>query len=299
MPVQDLHFTRGDRIYNVINTTLISLVLLVVAYPLYFVVIASISDPVLVATGKVNIIPVGLTFDGYVRIMGYSRIWIGYRNTALYTLCGTALNITLTVTAGYTLSRRNLFGRRLLMGLLTFTMYFSGGLVPLYQVVLKLNLINKPVVMIILGAVSIYNVIITRTFFESFLPEELRESAMVDGCNDFRFFLKIALPLATTIIAVLVVFYAVGHWNQFFNGIIFLRNRAYLPLQVFLREILILDQFGDTQQIMFDENATRNALIAMSMKYGIIIVSSLPVLVLYPFMQKYFVKGVMIGAVKG
>ena len=299
MPVHNLNNTAGDRLFNIVNTGLISLILLVVLYPLYFVIIASVSDPVQVANGGVTLLPVQPNLDGYVRILGYSRIWIGYRNTALYTIFGTTLNILLTVTAGYALSRRNLYGRRLLMGILTFTMYFGGGLVPLYQVVLKLNLINKPVVMIILGAVSIYNVIITRTFFESFLPEEIRESAMVDGCNDFRFFLRIALPLATTIIAVLVVFYAVGHWNQFFNGIIFLRKREYLPLQVFLREILILDQFGDTQQVMFDENATRNALIAMSMKYGIIIVSSLPVLMLYPFMQKYFVKGVMIGAVKG
>lgn len=289
---------REDRVLNGTIYAVLGLVLVVVAYPLYFVVIASVSDPMAVNTGSVWLFPRGFTFEGYRRIFWDAELLAGYRNTILYTTAGTALNLVLTLSSGYALSRKDLRGRGVFMGLLAFTMFFSGGLIPLYLLVQKLGLYNKFLVMILPNAVSVWNIVIARTFFASTIPDELHDAGRMDGCSDFRFFLSIVLPLSAALTAVLTVFYAVGHWNAYFNGLIYLRSKERYPLQLILRGILIQNQF-QADQVTEDVYQAKAQMLAESIKYGVIIVASVPVLILYPFVQRYFVKGVMVGAIKG
>lgn len=277
---------------------LLFLLLLAVIYPLYFVVIASFSNPIAINIGQVVLRPVGFSLEGYSRVLSHQDIWLGYRNTSIYTLLGTLVNLALTVPAGYVLTRRDMAGRTLLTLMFTFTMFFSGGLIPTYLQVRSLGLTNTLFVMILLNAMSVYNVMITRSFFLNTLPKDLHEAAVMDGCSDFRFFFQIVLPLSSAIIAVLVIYYAVGHWNDFFTGIIYLRDRDRMPLQVFVREILLQNQFAE--HATYEVNMSQDTmLVAESMKYSVIIIASLPVMALYPFLQKYFMKGVMIGSIKG
>jgi putative aldouronate transport system permease protein len=290
-----------DKIFNIVNYTVLTGVMLIVLYPLYFVLIASISNPDAVNHGQVVFYPIGFTMEGYGKIFEDSRIWVGYRNTILYTLAGTTINVVLTLLTAYPLSRRDLAGKQWIMGYFVFTMYFSGGLIPLYVLVNNLKLYNTPYVLILLGALSVYNVIVTRTFFISTISQELLDAAFIDGCSNFGFFTKIVLPLSKAIIAVLVVFYGVGHWNQYFNALIYISKKELYPLQMVLREILIQNtsiQMQVTDESMMEELLLRERY-AQLIKYGVIIVSSVPVLMLYPFAQRYFVKGVMIGSVKG
>ncbi len=296
--LKHLKETKGDRIFTFVNTALLIGALMVVAYPLYFVIIASISEPSLVYRGQVWAFPKGVSWEGYSRILAHNDLWIGYRNTILYTVSGTLLNLTLTLTAGYALSRKDLLGRNWIMGFIVFTMFFSGGMIPTYLLIRSLNMVNTFWVMIIPGAVGVWNVIIARTFFQSTIPDELLEAAIIDGCSNAKFFRSIVLPLSMAIIAVLTIYYAVGHWNQFFRALIYLRDRNRFPLQLFLREILIESRFTD-DMTLDDPSAQRVQMMAESMKYGVIIVASIPVLCLYPFLQKYFMKGVMIGSIKG
>ena len=296
---------RQDRVLNAVLYVLLSLILAAVAYPLFFVVIASISDPVLVNTGKVWIIPRGLTLDGYARIVQHEDLLRGYRNSLAYTTLGTMLNLGLTLTAAYALSRRDLPGRNAVMLYLTFTMFFSGGLIPTFLVIRDLGLYNSFWIMILPAggsalhlAVSVFNIIIARTFFMNTIPQELLDAAVMDGCSDLRFFRSVVLPLSGAIVAVLMVFYAVGHWNGFFHGLTYLRERARFPLQLILRDILIQNTFTEELEID-DENALAAMMLAESIKYGMIIVASVPVLLLYPFVQMHYVRGVMIGAIKG
>ena len=297
--------TKQDRILNGILYVLLSLILAAVAYPLFFVLIASISDPVLVNTGKVWIIPRGLTLDGYARIVQHEDLLRGYRNSLAYASLGTVLNLSLTLTAAYALSRRDLPGRNGIMLYLTFTMFFSGGLIPTFLLIRDLGLYNSFWIMILPAggsalhlAVSVFNIIIARTFFMNTIPQELLDAAVMDGCSDLRFFRSVVVPLSGAIIAVLMVFYAVGHWNGFFHGLIYLRERERFPLQLILRDILIQNTFTEELEID-DENALAAMMLAESIKYGMIIVASVPVLILYPFVQKHYVRGVMIGAIKG
>lgn len=292
--------TRGDRIFDAVNLTLLIIIGLVVLYPLYFVVIASISDPNVVNKGQVILYPKGATLLGYQKLFQDKNIWTGYGNTIFYTVCGTLLNILVTIGAAYPLSRRDLVGRKVLMKYFIFTMYFSGGLIPLYIQVGQMGLYNTRWVLIILGMLSVYNMIITRTFFETSIPDEMLEAAKLDGCSDLRFFVSIVLPLSHAILAVLTVYYAVGHWNQYFNALIYVSKQEYYPLQIVLREILI--QSRQTEAVVTEgqiaELIERNKYAEL-IKYGVIVVSSLPVMIMYPFAQKFFVKGVMLGAVKG
>ena len=297
--------TRQDRILNAVLYVLLSLILLAVAYPLFFVLIASISDPVLVNTGKVWIIPRGVTLDGYAKIVQHQDLLRGYRNSLAYATLGTLLNLGLTLTAAYALSRRDLPGRNGIMLYLTFTMFFSGGLIPTFLLIRDLGLYNTFLIMILPAggsalhlAVSVFNIIIARTFFMNTIPQELLDAAVMDGCSDLRFFRSVVLPLSGAIVAVLMVFYAVGHWNGFFHGLIYLRERERFPLQLILRDILIQNTFTEELEID-DENALAAMMLAESIKYGMIIVASVPVLLLYPFVQKHYVRGVMIGAIKG
>ena len=290
--------SRFDKGFDIVNILLLFIVMVVILYPLYFVVIASISNPLEVNAGRVLFWPKDITFRGYQMIFRDQDILTGYRNTFFYTFLGTAVNIVLTTFAAYPLSRRDWVGRNFFMTLLLITMFFSGGLIPTYLVMNGLGVVNTVWAMIIPGAVSVYNVIVMRTFLTTSIPYELQEAATVDGASNFGLLFRIVLPLSKPILAVLVLFYGVAHWNAFFNALIYISDKRFYPLQLVLRSILIQNQvaqdmFGDADSL------SDRTVLAELIKYGLIIVSTLPVLILYPFMQRYFVKGVMIGAVKG
>lgn len=290
--------SKSDMLFLFIVYGTVILISLLILYPLWFVIIASISDPNLVATGKVLFLPKGVTFEGFKYIFRDPRIWSGYYNTIRYTLVGTMLALFITIPAGYALSRNDMLGRGLIMKLLIVTKYFSGGLIPTYLVVKRLGLVNTPYVLMILGSFSVFNLILCRTYFLNTMPIELQEAAEIDGCGIFQYFMKIVIPLSKSIIAIMVLYYAVGHWNSFFNGLIYVTDSNLYPLQLILRDILITGQSVDPSTVD-PESLELMKQIARTIQYGVIIVSSLPVLVLYPFVQKHFVKGVMIGSVKG
>lgn len=287
----------ADKAFYVVATIIAIAAFLIVAYPMYFIIIASFSDSTLVSQGKVVLLPKNISWYGYQQIFNNAQIWIGYKNTILYSVAGTVLNLAVTLPAAYTLSRKGFRPRRIIMAVFVFTMYFSGGMVPTYMLVKSLHLLNTPWIMIIMGALSVYNLIITRTFFESSIPDELYEAAALDGCSHFRYFIMIVLPLSKAVIAVITLYYLVGHWNSFFTPLLYLNNDSLQPLQIVLRNILLSNQaMAGTSS----EGASGYAQqLADQIKYGVIIVSTVPVLCAYPFIQKYFEKGVMIGAVKG
>lgn len=290
--------SKSDSVFLFIVYATVILISVVILYPLWFVIIASISDPNLVATGEVLLLPKGVTFEGFKYIFRDPRIWSGYYNTIRYTVVGTMLALFITIPAGYALSRTDMMGRGIIMKLLIVTKYFSGGLIPTYLVVKGLGLVNTPYVLMILGSFSVFNLILCRTYFLNTMPIELQEAAEIDGCGIFQYFLKVVIPLSKSIIAIMVLYYAVGHWNSFFNGLIYVTDSDLYPLQLILRDILITGQSVDPSTVDPDSLELMKQ-IARTIQYGVIIVSSLPVLVLYPFVQKHFVKGVMIGSVKG
>ena len=292
-----IRLSRADQVFDAVNYVILTLCLLVVAYPLYFIVIASVSDPTAVYAGRVVLWPASFTLEGYRRILDYASFFTGYRNTILYTLVGTVVNVAITIPGAYALSRKDLVGRNIMMMGITFTMIFSGGLIPTYLLVIQLNLYNTMWALILPAAVSSWNFIVARTFFQQTIPDELLEAATLDGAGNTQFFLRIVLPLSKSIIAVMVLFYAVNHWNSYFNALIYLKSAEKYPLQLVLRNILFENSLGDMV-----EDASTLALqqrLGDLIKYGIIIASSLPLLILYPFLQRYFIQGVMIGAVKG
>lgn len=279
-------------------TVIVVLIGLVIAYPLLFVVIASVSDPNLVNGGQVWLYPKGIHFEGYKMVLSDSNILLGYRNSIIYTVVGTFCNVAATVLAGYALSRQDLYGRKILNWFIAIPMWFGGGLIPTYLTVNNLGLVNKPIVMILLGLVSSYNIIICRSFMSS-LPYELQEAAKIDGATDFQILRQIILPLSGATIAVLCLYYGVGHWNGYFSAMIYLNDKEWRPLQVFLRDYLLLEQKMQTE-MAYDPNALASMQqMVQVMKYSLIIVASVPFLIIYPLLQKYFVKGVMVGSVKG
>jgi putative aldouronate transport system permease protein len=290
-----------DRFYMVLTGIIGILAFVVVAYPLYFIVIASFSDSTMVNQGLVVLFPKGVNFYGYQKIFEDTRIWNGYVNTIYYTFVGTAINIVVTMTAAYVLSRKYFKPRRVIMALFVFTMYFSGGMIPTYMLMVSLNLINKPLVMLINGTVNVYNLIITRTFIEHTVPEELYEAASMDGCSHFRYFATIVLPLSRAILAVMFLYFMVGHWNDFFTPLLYINKDSLQPLQVVLRNILLSNQaFLNGAGSGAGEGAGGYAQkYADQIKFAVIIVSTIPILCVYPFIQKYFEKGIMIGAIKG
>lgn len=296
--MSELKASGSDKVFNIVNCTILAIVLVLVVYPIYFIVIASISDPNDVAMGTVWIVPRGINFEGYKSIFKDPVIWTGYRNSLLYTSVGTLINIFVTILAAYSLSRKDLVGRNAIMFLFTFTMFFSGGLIPTYLIVRKLDLIDKIGALVLPNALSVYYLIIARTFFVTSIPDELREAAVIDGCSNTRFFRSIVLPLSKAIIAVLALFYAVSHWNSYFGAMIYMRHENKYPLQLVLRSILLQNQIReDMTEIIGDASGIQRKVDLI--KYGIIIVASLPVLIAYPFAQRYFIKGVMIGSIKG
>ena len=289
--------STADRIYYALVAFLSTIAFIMVAYPLYFIIIASFSDSTLVNQGQVLFIPKGISFYGYQQIFQNEQIWNGYKNTIFYTVAGTALNLAVTLPAAYVLSRKQFQLRKPVMFLFVFTMYFSGGMVPTYMLVKDLHLLDTPWILIIMGAVNVYNLIITRTFFENSIPDELYEAACLDGCSHFRYFRSIVIPLSKAVIAVITLYYLVGHWNDFFNPLLYINTDSYQPLQIILRNILLSNQ---AMAGVTGAGASGYAQqYADQIKFGVIIVSTLPVLCIYPFIQKYFEKGVMIGAVKG
>lgn len=289
-----------DRVFNIISYTLLFLMALVVFYPLYFIVIASFSDPSAVNNGETLFFPVDVSFAGYREIIKDASIWKGYRNTILYTVFGTLLGIGITIPAAYALSRKEMRMRGFFNKAFLFTMYFSGGLIPTYILVGKLGLYNTPYIIILLGCFNVWNFIVARSFYLTSIPEELFEAAVIDGSGHWKYFISVVLPLSKSIIAVISLYIAVFHWNQFFNALIYLSNTEYLPLQVVLRNILLSNQFDASNMDMSDlESMLEREKLGEYIKYAVIVVSSAPVLIAYPFLQKYFIKGVMIGAVKG
>lgn len=294
--------TRGDKVFLAIVYFVLILALATVAYPLIYILSASISNPNVVASGEMWLFPKEITFEGYRRVFDDPAIWNGYLNTIIYTVAGTAVNLAVTLPAAYAMSRRDMLGRNLFMGLFMVTMFFSGGLVPTYLVVKDLGLVNSMWALILPVATSVWNLIVCRTFFQSSMPRELQEAAEIDGCSDFQLFFRIVLPLSTALIAVMALFFGVGHWNNYFSAMIYLNDQAKYPLQLVLRQILVLQQMSAQSGAINAEMASslnNKAEVAALVKYAVIIVSTLPVIVLYPFLQRYFVQGVMIGSVKG
>ena len=291
-------YYRGDKLYYTVTHCILLFLALLVLYPLIYIASSSFSSPDAVAAGRVILWPVDFSLRGYTEVLKHPSVFIGYRNTIFYTVVGTLINITMTMCAAYGLSRKNLQGVKIFTFLFTFTMMFSGGLMPTYLLMRDLRFINTLWVMIIPGAISVYNLIVARTFIINSIPEELFEAASIDGCSDTYYFFRILLPLSKAIIAVLALFYGVAHWNAYFNAMIYLRNKNLFPLQLFLREILILNQI-DHSMVLDPELAEAIRGMADLLKYSLIVVATLPIMCVYPFIQKYFVKGVMIGSLKG
>jgi putative aldouronate transport system permease protein len=299
-----MKFKRGDTFYILFIFILLSLFFIVTIYPIIFVISASFTEPKVIASGKLLLLPIEPTLEGYKRILLYDDIWSGYANTIYYTVLGTLLNLAATLPCAYALSRRDLKGRNFIMVLFVITMYFSGGLIPGYLNVRSFGLVNKRTVMLINGLVSAYNLIVSRTFFATSIPEEMLEAARIDGCNDFMTFRRIVLPLSKPIIVVMTLYYGVGRWNEYFAAMIYLKDRAYYPLQLFLKEILIQSKIMSAQIFNTsdpEEIAEMQRLqdIANILKYGVIVVSTVPMLIIYPWLQKYFARGIMIGSIKG
>lgn len=284
----------GDLAVSGVINVLLLLTIVAVLYPLWFVVIASFSNPNAVAGGEVLLLPKGVTFAGYAKVFANQRIWQGYLNTIIYSVVGTAVNMAVTIPCAFALSRREFKPRRVIMFLFTVTMFIAGGLIPNYLLYKSLGINNSMWVFILPGAVSVYNVIVARSFFETSIPEELFDAAQIDGLSYFGYFFKIVLPLSSAILAVIGLYYFVGHWNDFMTGLIYITDDKKQPLQVVLQQLLLVAQGTGT-----NVNAAAQQQAADQIKFGIIIVSTLPLLVLYPFLQKYFNKGVMLGAVKG
>ncbi|MFC5451622.1 carbohydrate ABC transporter permease [Paenibacillus aestuarii] len=289
--------TNGDRLFLAAVYTFLLIALVVVLYPLVFIVSSSLSSPLAVSAGKVWLWPVDLTLDGYRVVLSNPQVIKGYGNSLLYAFLGTLISVTLTVVLAYPLSRRTFFGRNVLMIFITFTMLFSGGLIPTYLVVKQLGMLDTRWALLIPQAIWVWQIIIARTFFQSSIPEELAEASEMDGCTDLRFLWSVVLPLSKPIIAVLCLMYAIGQWNAYFDALIYLKSQSLYPLQLILRSILILNSAA-SGNIDAAEQLRRQQFADLT-KYSLIVVASLPVLVIYPFVQRYFVKGMLIGSVKG
>ena len=292
--------TRGDKVFGVINAIFIVFITIITLYPLIYVCSASISSPASVTSGRMWLWPTDITLEGYKRILKNSEIWMGYVNTIFYTVVNVAISLAVTLPAAYALTVKSLPGRKFIVFVFSVTMFFSGGMIPLYVVCRNLGLVNTLWAVILPSATSMWYIILTRTFFQSTIPHELEEASEIDGCSVFATFLRIVIPLSAPIIAVMALYFGVGRWNSYFGEMIFLRDRGKFPLQLFLREILIMATFNQENASNADAITMAEQLrIASIIKYATMIVATLPVIAAYPFIQRYFVKGVMIGSIKG
>lgn len=288
-----------DRIVYFINYILLGLLLITILYPLVYVVSASFSSGEALASGKVRLFPVEPTLLSYKTVFEYDAIWVGFVNSIIYTVVGTVVSMVLTLLAAYPLSRDDFRGKKVLSSIFLFTMMFSGGLIPTYMLVKNLGLMNTMWSIILPTAVSAYNVIVARTFFNQTIPKELLEASQMDGCSDFRFFSQIVIPLSKPIVAVLCLWIAISLWNGYFNPLIYINEESKYPLQLVLRRILLMSQVNFANANIDLARVAANRYLSQMLQYSTIIISSLPLMILYPFIQKYFVKGVMIGSVKG
>ena len=287
----------GDRVFNCIIYVVLAVLVLIVIYPLWLVVINSFSDSNAVSLGKVTFLPVGFNLDAYVKTFTYDNVLSGYLNSLYYTVVGTLLSLLFTIPVAYTLSKRNLKGRGFMMGVFTLVMYFSGGLIPEYINIRSLGLVNTREVVLLVGALSVYNMIVARSFFESGVPHELEEAAEIDGCNQLQTFIRIVLPLSKAMLGVITLYYAVAKWNSFTPSLYYQPMAPqFHSLQMVLRDLIIRAQNSVTMQ---GEDAVYYAELLNKIKYSVIVVASVPMLVIFPFVQKYFDKGVMLGSVKG
>lgn len=288
-----------DKIFYFINTLLLIILLALVLYPLIFIISASFSSGNALMSGKVKFLPVEPTLDSYVAVFKYKSIWVGYKNSIIYTSIGTLLSVILTLLAAYPLSRNDFKGRKILNMIFLFTMIFSGGLIPSYLLIKNLHIKDTMWAIILPGAVNAYNVMVARTFFKETISREILEASQVDGCSDFRFFVMIAIPLSKSIIAVLSLWVIVGLWNGYFNPMLYIDTESKFPLQLILRKILILSKMDLSAANIDPEQIAKNRYLSEMLKYVTIIISSLPLMLIYPLIQKNFVQGVMIGSVKG
>lgn len=285
----------GERLFDGFNIVLLAVGSFLFLYPLWFVIVSSVSDAASIASGAVSLWPRGFNLEAYERVFSDSRVWLTYRNTIFYVLAGTLINLVLTTLGAYPLSRRDLFGRNAIMLFIVFTMFFSGGLIPMYLNVRDLGLFDTRWALLLPGAISAYNLIVMRTFFQSTIPDGLIESAKIEGASEYRILWSIVLPLSMPVVAVMTLFYAVYHWNSWFDAMIYLQDRSLHPLQLLLREILVSSQTND----MLGGVGSGDVVgVSETIKYATTVIATLPILVIYPFLQKYFAKGVMLGGVK-
>lgn len=289
--------SKGDKVFHIINSIIMVLICIVTIYPLYYVLIASVTDPTAIEGGKLLLYPKKLFWDGYVTAFGYSPLIQGYKNSIVYTIAGTLINLAVTIPGAYALSRKDMWGRNAVMKIMTFTMFFNGGMIPTYMLIRNLGMIDTIWALVLPGGVSVFNLIVVRTFYQSNIPESVLEAAQIDGCSDIKFFFRIVLPLSSTIIAVMVVFYAVAHWNSYFNAIMYMNTRSKMPLQAVLRDLLIENTITVDMRVNPAE-AVEKMKRADQLKYCVIVLASFPVMLLYPLAQKHFTQGVMVGSLK-
>lgn len=287
----------GDKMVNIVFYAILTLLVIICFYPVWYAFLASFSDATYINSGALILAPRGIQFSAYEYAFAQPRLWSGYANTILYTVCGTFFGLAVSLPCGYALSRKDLPFRRAIMAVFAFTMYFGGGLIPTYIVCSKLHLVNTRWILIILGSVSVYNIILIRTFCGSTIPNELREAAVVDGCSNSRFFFAFVLPLSKAIIAVVALYIAVSHWNNYYNALVYTTDTSLHPLQLYLRQLLLITMGTDS---VSDPDALKEIQdMILTIRYAVIVISTLPIMCLYPFLQKYFVQGVMIGSLKG
>jgi len=294
----EVYHVKEDRLFYCIVDVIVCLILIIILYPLIFIVSSSFSSTEAVISGRVLLFPVDFSLEGYKAVFKTNDVLIGYRNSLFYTVVGTFINVSMTMMAAYPLSRKDMEGRNLLMMIFAFTMIFNGGMIPTYMLIRSLKMLNTPWALLIPGAISVYNLIITRTYIQTSIPGELLEASKIDGCSDSKYLLKIVLPLSKPVIAVITLYYAIGHWNAYFNAFLYITNEKLFPLQLVLRNILLANQI-DGSMVTDPELLRVKQGLADLLRYSLIVVSSVPVLIIYPFIQKHFVKGVMIGSIKG
>lgn len=294
--------SRSDKVFDGILLVALTFVLFIVAYPLYFIIISSISDPIAVSQRRVTVLPIGFTLDGYMAVFKEKTVLSGFLNSILYTVVGVSINVACTVPTGYALSRKDFFARKPITFFYLITMFVSGGTMPTYLIVKATGLLDTMWALVIPGAIWVYNLIVCRTFFSTNIPDELLDAAKIDGCGNTRFFSGIVLPLSTSVIAIMVLYYGVGHWNSYFSALLYINTRERWPLQLELRTILLQNAMNASRAVMSEQELQEKArlqAIADLMKYSLIVISCIPMMVLYPFIQKHFVKGAMIGSIKG
>ncbi len=294
-----IKLTFSDRMFNAINIIIMTAIIICIIYPLYFVVVASFSDPLSISNGGLMLWPERWSIEGYKKIFSYSPIWRSYWNTIVYTSLGTIINLVVTLPCAFALSQKKLAGRTPIMLLFSFTMFFGGGMVPTYILISNLHMIDTVWALVLPGAASVWNIIVTRSFMQNSIPTELRDAASIDGSNDLQYFFHIVIPCSKAIIAVIALFYALGHWNNYFNALIYLNKESLYPLQLVMRNLIIQNDISSQMLGSGYAAIAERSMIAEQLKYGVIIVASLPMMLAYPFVSKYLEDGVMIGSIKG